>query len=972
MTDYKGKNGSVLGVPPGADFVKNLYDVICDHETVGSPEALSQIHVLVPSRRMQRRLRDLFEQGPPRLLPKIGLVTDVSNLLPGEPQISAVSATRRTLELKTAVSRLVELDPRLSQNDVIELTSSLTRLLDEMHGEGVTFDQLEALSPGDQSGHWQQSLAFLRAIRGYVEALGDEETDAEAAHRASVEKVLHRWQTHPPEAPVIVAGSTGSRATTQMLMCAVSRLPSGTVVLPGFDFDLTSEVWASLGEDRQHEDHPQYRFATFLKEVDLAPDQVVPLGQAPNTDRNKLVSLSLRPAPVTDKWLELGPKLGPLMPATKDMVLIEARDPKQEAAALAAAIRIEVGKNRSVALISPDATLARRVGAELKRWGIIPDDSGGTPLSLTPEGRFLRQTARVAAGHRDPVEIVALLKHPLTQAGDDRGETMRHIQEFELFLRRKGFDRIDRGTVDAFFDSDQREQTWLSRSLDLPAAATDTTLRACLDRHLDVIDRFAGPEGVEKLFSSDAGQKAKAILDDFSDNSEIGVEVTFSEYIQLLERVLSSDSARTQDGVRPDVAIWGTLEARVQGADVVILSGLNEGVWPEQPSADPWLNRAMRRDVGLLLPERQIGLAAHDYQQAVGADRVILSRSSRVDGSETVPSRWLSRLTNLLEGLPESGGREAHAEMVAQGNAFLDIAATLDAPETLPTPEARPAPAPPIALRPRKFAVTEIQPLIRDPYAIYARHILRLRALDPLAPVMDARRKGTVFHDILEEFYGPNANFDAPDVTADRLHSIAQAHLTKIVPDPATRVEWLSQLEAISGWLHEEEVKRRAEAVPLDTEVKGGWRVAGTPFELNGKADRIDRLHSGELVIYDYKTGGPPAHKTILRYDRQLVLEAVMAEAGAFKDIPAEAVSRVVHLGVGRTPKEQITKLVDANETVTVSANIADLLQAFLNPEHGYLSRRAMESLRYDGDYDHLARFGEWDASMAGQTVILT
>ena len=64
---------------------------------------------------------------------------------------------------------------------------------------------------------------------------------------------------------------------------------------------------------------------------------------------------------------------------------------------------------------------------------------------------------------------------------------------------------------------------------------------------------------------------------------------------------------RRPDTPHAQILIWGTLEARVQGADLLILAGLNEGSWPEAPKPDPWLNRALRHRAGLLLPERRIG-----------------------------------------------------------------------------------------------------------------------------------------------------------------------------------------------------------------------------------------------------------------------------------------------------------------------------------------------------------------------------
>jgi RecB family exonuclease len=375
----------------------------------------------------------------------------------------------------------------------------------------------------------------------------------------------------------------------------------------------------------------------------------------------------------------------------------------------------------------------------------------------------------------------------------------------------------------------------------------------------------------------------------------------------------------------------------------------------------------MRREAGLLLPERQIGLAAHDFQQAACASEVIMTRSLQSDGSETVPSRWLSRLTNLLGGLKKTNGEVALSEMRARGDKFIRYARATDQPSEERHPAKRPAPRPPVSKRPRDFAVTEIKRLIQDPYAVYARRVLNLKPLDPLMPEMDARLKGSVFHEVLEHFYDPKADFVDFMSAQDRLAKIADHVLGRDVPERSTRVLWKSQLIGNASWLFEEEVKRRTEGYPIATEVTGRYEVPGSTFILRGKADRIDQLNDGRLVIYDYKTGEPPSAKDIRLFDRQLVLEAVMAEAGAFDAIPPATVAYVVHLGVGRSPSERVTDLSKENDTVTIPGELASLLTAYLQFETGFLSRRAMEAVRYGGDYDHLARFGEWDASQEAQ-----
>ncbi|MCV6594375.1 MAG: double-strand break repair protein AddB [Silicimonas sp.] len=957
----------LFGVPPGADFPKVLVDQVLAAHADRPPEALARLRILVNSRRMQRRLQDLFRDGQARLLPRIGLVTDLETMFPGLDLPPPVSRLRRRLELAQLTTRLIDAEPDLAARAAaVDLADSLAALLDEMQGEGMDPDDLAKLDLGEMSEHWDRSLKFLNIARVYLARIEGKGRDAEARRRISVEHLVARWQETPIETPVILAGSTGSRATTRMLMAAVARLPQGALLLPGFDTDLPQSVWQSLGENRDTEDHAQFRFAALLRTLNLGPEAVMPWGAAPDAPRNRLISLSLRPARITDQWRAQAPALADLRAATKDLSLIEAPHPKDEARAIAVAMREAVEAHRKVALITPDRNLSRRVAATLSRWDILPDDSAAVPLSLTPPGRLLRQVARAIGKPVTPETLIALLKHPLTHSGEGRLDHLRLTRRLELYCRARSVFVITDGVLTRFatkLGEDVLPWTaWLAGLLnDLPRPAP-VTLAGALDHHIALTERIAGGDaGSGALWEEHSGRACQALIDGFREERDFDGGLEFPDYTRLIELALEGESDRVPSEVRPDVMIWGTLEARVQGADLVILGGLNEGVWPEAGAPDPWLNRAMRRDLGLLLPEGFVGLAAHDYQQAIAAPEVILCRSARSEDGEAVPSRWLNRLMNLLSGLAEQKGGEALGEMKARGDRLLGLAATLDRPATPVEPAPRPAPAPPVITRPKRYSVTEIARLIRDPYAIYGRHVLKLDPVMPLASRPDARLKGIVFHEIVERFHDPASDMEDPGAARIRLREIAADIFAKHVPWPAIRNHWMAHLMQIAEHLIETEMARRMVGQRLAKEVKGELPLG--PFSIRGTADRIDRMNSGGLVIYDYKTGTPPSDKQVKSYDRQLLIEALMAEAGVFEKLPAGDVAFVGYLHLGRTPKDRDIALMGDYETVTVSGELLELLSRYDDPETGYISRRAMEKMRYEGDYDHLARFGEWDAT---------
>ncbi len=963
----------IYGVPPGVDFPRALVEGLIAHSISLPPETLGNTRLIVNTRRMARRIRALFDQGPALLLPKIELLTDLGDHWDLAHIPEAIPPLRRRLELVQLVSTLLERQPDLAPRAALyDLADSLAALMDEMHGEGVAPDAISALDITDQSGHWERIKSFLHIVRPYFEA--DLSTpDKETRQRLVIEHVTQGWRDNPPEHPVIVAGSTGSRGATQLLMQAVAQLPQGAVILPGFDGANTPDaVWQALSDPMHSEDHPQYRFSHLASNLGMSPSDIRNWVDTPpaNPARNRVVSLALRPAPVTDQWLRDGPDLTDIDSAMEDVTLIEAPNMRLEAMAIAMRLREAAERGQTAALITPDRALTRQVTAALDRWNIIPDDSAGMPLHLSPPGRFLRHVADLFRHRLTAEALLILLKHPLTHSGGGRGAHVLLSNELELRLRRHGPPYPEAPDIHAWAATHKNQAAndwakWLcacfmGRDKKGPLALTEF-----VSEHLALAEKIArGSHGEDTgaLWQKDAGREAAKTLAELTAEAPHGGALTAADYTALFQAILSAGEVRSSTDPHPNILIWGTLEARVQGADLLILAGLNEGSWPEAPKPDPWLNRILRHRAGLLLPERRIGLSAHDFQQAIAAPEVWLTRSIRSDDAETVASRWLNRLQNLLAGLPDQGGAAALKAMKERGRAWLHRVALLEAPgQTRAAP--RPAPCPPTDARPHRLSVTEIKRLIRDPYAIYARHVLKLRPLDALMQAPDALMRGIVLHDVLEQFV--RATKDDPSLcTAPYFMQTATDVLVKSVPWAEARAMWLARLERIANWFIETETARRILANPAEFEAKASATLEDLGFTLSAKADRIDIDPTGALHIYDYKTGTAPTRDQQLYFDKQLLLEAAIAQQSGFGELAPAPVARAVYIGLGSDGKE-VPAPLDTEPPEKIWAEFHTLIREYLSPDKGYVSRRAMFTKKEHGDYDQLARFGEWDITDA-------
>ncbi len=967
---------NVLMQPLGTDFAAALVAGLRARYAGAPPEALARVTLIVNTSRMARRIERLFLDGPALLQPRIVLLTGIDSLLE-HPVPPSRPKQERLLQLAELIRPVLDRRPDLGPRAALyPLCESLAALMDEMQGEGVSPEDIAALDVSDQSDHWAFAKELIRVAHGYVSKVSSG-MDAEARQRAVVEALIAQWAVQPPAHPVLLAGSTGSRGTTALLMDTIARLEQGAVVLPGFDPHMPDAVWQRLQNALTGEDHPQFRYARLLNRLELSPGEVPVWHAVPNVaeDRAKVVSLAMRPAPVTDAWLREAGSLPDLPDALAGVTLLEAEHQREEALCIAMRLRAAIEAGQTAALITPDRMLSRQVAATLDQWNIEPDDSAGRPLHLSPPGRLLRHVAEMFLQRLDAELLLTLLKHPLTQSGDSAPNHGLFTQILEDLLRADSIPYPDATRLREMVakaagrkgvpDGIETWGAWLCDTLPFEPARETRTLGdwlAPLRRMAEALCA-GGPLGSGELWDKTAGEKARAALAKLEGSAEHGGEMEARDFAALLNGVLQDDVIRDRDSPHPGVMIWGTLEARVQGADLVILGSLNDGIWPEAMQADPWLNRKMRHQAGLLLPDRKIGLAAHDFQQAACAREVWITRATKIDDAETVPSRWINRLKNLVRGTPGRGGDEAYKAMVARGKAWRDRATLFEAVERV-DPAPRAAPRPPVVARPRDFSVTEIKRLIRDPYAIYAKHCLKLRPLKTLVQEPDAPIRGIIIHDIMERFIRDTVA--APDLlTPEHLLSVADAVLIERVPWPTARAQWRAGLARVTDWFLAQETRRRADSIPafFEADARGKIALETVGGSLTGIADRIDRLaDSSGVRLYDYKSGSPPSKGEQTHFDKQLLLEAAILEEGGIKALGPVPVRTATYIGLGSNPKE-VSAPLDEEPAADVLAGLVTLITAYLDPAQHFTSRRMLKTEKESGDYDHLARYGEWDAS---------
>ncbi|MEM1382876.1 MAG: PD-(D/E)XK nuclease family protein [Pseudomonadota bacterium] len=981
MTPFADAPHRLFAVAPGESFADRFAAGLWARIGRDPPDAMARVTVILNTARGLRAVEEALAHhaGSTAFLPKLVLIGDIGALVRDAlPLPSVVDPLRRRLHLIRLVAGYLSAAPgRAPLSAAPDLAESLAQLLDELQENGTEPGMLDRIA-ADQglsaasAAHWRETLRFLDIIRrAWPEILAEDEggaVDPGTARRRASEAVVAAWQTRPPAGPVIAAGSTGSRGPTATVLAAVAGLPQGAVVLPGFDAAMDPDVWQTAGPE-----HPYAPFRPLLDQLGLQPGDARAWAPSPAKPSPRLILLSqaLRPAPVTDAWIAAAPMLAAAAAeATAGLALVEADGQRQEAAAIALAIRHALEEPaKRIALVTPDAALARRATAELARFGVVPDDSLGRPLAQSPPAVFLRLIAGLAAGRTEPVQVAALLQHPLARAGFGRGAHLRMARAYErAALRGPAASSIEPGTLPPWPGAWEDEAAWLARVarplVELAAAQTQD-LPAAVRAHRAAAEALsADPDAGPMVWSGEDGRALRGLFDSLAAAATAHGPKAIKNYAQLFTALFAGATEPPEPArPHPRVMIWGTQEARVQSCDLTILAGLNEGVWPALPDPGPWLSRPMREAIGLPPVERQTGLSAHDFLQGAARAEVILTRAKKVEGTPTVPSRWLTRLTGLLTGTDPT----ALETMRDRGRVLLDLVPLIHRPNAAASvaPAPRPRPCPPVAARPRSLSVTQIELLIRDAYAIYARKILGLVPLDPLGRSPDARDRGEVIHTVLQRFVAETPVL--PEDAEDRFTAIAEAVLAHHVPAADLRRIWLGRLRRTATWLVSTERARREIADPLALEVKGALELDHAalvaPFTLTARADRIDRLHAGGAAIIDYKSGTVPSKEQVGVFSHQLHLQGLILAGGGFDGAPPLLPRSGAYLGLsgGREGGKELPVDDIDGALAEHKVRLLDLLASYDRADTPYVARGRPFKQSFAGDYDHLSRRAEWE-----------
>ncbi len=934
-----------------------------------NPLELANVLFLLPNRRACVSLRDAFVRDnglKPSILPQIVPIADADEdeiFLNGSANSEVLrqlppaidNYERLFLFTRLIISKPAEYGlPEMTFAQAFALAQDLAKLMDVFYNEQLSFDGLKNLVPEQYAVHWQETLNFLQIISKYWPQILQERGLCDMVNRknALLKAQAEIWQNNKPSGQIVAAGITALFPGLKQLLKTIKNLPNGEIYFYGLDKQLEDEAW-----EQADESHPQYELKQLLEFLQISRFEVKDAVKPHNAAREKLVSEMMRPALSTLEWRSLSADSLP-SEATENLHLITTEDMGQEASAIAVIMRDTLNTaSKTAALVTTDRNLARRVAAELERWQIKIDDSAGKPLHLTPVGIYLRSILEVLEADFSDSSVLALLKSPFIRLNSDLASVRRRVRDYELALRTPAYSGIKKEIPEKLLqDVVLLKQT--IRPLAELYANPQADFTALLQTHLQVAEALSGSKnggGDKVLWRGDDGRKAAALFSKVLPQLKVLEQIDPKQYAAVLTRLMATETVRPLYGTHPRLKILGPIEARFNQYDVVIIGEVNEGVWPVLPSSDPWMSRPMKKDFGMPLPEKAIGVMAADFCQLMCAPEVYLTRAKRVTGTPMNKSRWLLRLETVLKAY----GKEAETLLDYK---YTSLARLQDTP-AVQDKIVVPAPKPPIESRPRRLSASWLERLICDPYSVFAAKILRLKQLDAPDKDLSFADYGNLIHGILEEF---NTKFpqELPSDAREQLINIGLNKFQSAEISAELRAFWWPSFLKTVDWVLAQEAICRPDIKQIYNEVEGQMEFAAPagPFIAEARADRLNFNKDGSIDIIDYKTGSIRSNKQVhAGYAPQLPIEGLIAASGGFskngRKIPTGKVNKLSYWRLGN----KITEITETNKVLAQTReNLQKLISAFDFETTPYLARPNPKYVPKYSEYDHLERIKEW------------
>lgn len=944
---------NIINIAPNQHFFATLSDLLLEN----FDNEIANITILLPNHRSCREFQySLLNKHNKNsiILPKIKAISDISfedffDFLPNK-EIQDVIDELIDIKLISGIDYLLFLSQKIRQLDIfgrnidanqsLIIATQLENLFDEIEKNEIDLGKLEEIDDSNLSLHRQITLDFLKSFHIQIKnsLIKDNIFFNSAYQNFIINKFVDSINKYGSKNPIIIAGSTGSLSAGKNLIKAISNAKNGQAIIYGFDQDLC---------DIKEEYHPNFLLNQLIGFLEITPNQVRNYNknnQICDKSRSEFIKYCMLPHQKSDKWQNLDNEID-LNKISQDLsqnfTLIEAKDEIEEAKLIALALN----EAQEATIIVNNDKVANLLKYELDNLNLSYNDSRNIPILNSKIVNFILLILQLIENDFASYDLLSVLKDPLFK--DHRNPLIFDLENKILRQERTipGINGIkdklktaNDAQLNKFFNDfykDISALTKITHNIDISQYCQKLVL---------TIEKLSNQPWSNILQSCDAQIEIFELFEKLKLQKEFIIHG--QNPLQTFKTIFSKISYYNITDSNAPIQILSPVEARLVNRDLVIIASLNEGDFPEIESQN-WLGKKIRKDLGVDKKLLKIGQNAYDFSHYLSNKQVILSRSLIKNDSISICSPFLLKFKALCQKADIT---------LNNGQKYRDQLHYLQ--QATKSQLKRPNPQPKKAFRPKSLAITDISKLRQDPYAIYAKRILKLKELQKIDYEPGFAEFGSFVHKILEEYVKSPKN---EDIFIKQAQEIFEDYFTST----QSQLTWWPKFENIfSNFLKAEE---QFSYYKNYTEIPAQLII--NDITLRGKIDRVAINEDNQAHIYDYKTGQTASAKSVIAGgDPQLTISALMIIEGLIennmKNINAENLSSINYWKVSLSSNSEIKTICKNNEELQIlisaaKSGLEKLFSYFDDENNGYISAPKLSEYKKN-EYHHLARIDEW------------
>lgn len=858
--------------------------------------------ILLPTQQSCYALEKVFSQlGQPK--PEIHQLGNLSNLLKLEHKY--VVLNRFDLVAKvTKILLLMNVNNFNNLLTVTPLSEYIANFIHKVELYQLDLNSILSVIDGDLALH-QQDL--FDVFKQFIIIWKQENYITKAGFN---NLLIDKFSKNFAHKRVIIAGVATGIPVIKKLLQAVALYQHGSIVLYGVDDNMMENEWLEVEAM-----NGQFNFKELFKLLKIDPGSIDYWCKDRKEKSPSFLSNALKPSISTINWHKLAPE------NVNNLKYLKCNDQHHEAKVIVNLLENKV-YNKALVVV-PDDKLMVKIISWLGLKNIDANIIRDYPLKQSKGAIWMSLCLDLLVQKCSIFSFLSLLKNPLVKIDKEI------IEYIETLVRDRSF------YGNSIFDlklEDENFQNILAEIENFKDSFSifNQSFAQLLSAHI----AFASNIAKQPLWQEREGEELEKFLQILQNNSENLGFILAKDYPRILQHFLNSAYYRLEN-TDYSITIAKPIDARLHSADLVILSGLNENIWPETQVIDPFFNRSLQAKLGLPLLEQTIGEEAHNFFCFSQAKEVFFTRAEKISGSSTTPSRWLLRIETLAKKLNINLIEKSHNSSLTIIENNLknenDIAMV------------------PVELRPKQLSVTQIEKLVFNPYYIYVDSILSLKKLLPIERKISALDFGLFIHKALELY---NANSEK---SLERLLNSGRQALSLLnLAQQQLQIVFWSRFVRIAQWFIANENQKNK----IYLEIKGRAKI-GDNFILIARADRLEIATNNAVDVIDYKTGNLSTYKSIQTgRTLQLLLEGIIAARGGFdcqKKLGNVENLKYIKLSGSEDPVE-ILEIDLTNDDLLVRAEkyLNDLIKEYEDPATAYHYTKA-KKIGYC-EYSHLAR----------------